>query len=89
MAAMSSFVLKAAGGIGGAIGAFLLAFYKYVPNAETQSAETIQGLYVINFAIPAVLSLLALLIWAYMYPLTKSLTAQMVDDLGSQRKQAL
>jgi len=88
VASMSSFILKAAGGVGGAIVAYLLAFFRYVPNAEMQSSETLQGLYYINFVIPSALFLAALLIWAFFYPLTKEYTAKIMEELTEQRKNA-
>jgi len=88
VASLNSFITKAAQGIGSAIGAYLLAFYHYYPNAETQTTETIRGLYNINFAIPAVFMLIALLVWSLGYPLTKKVTAQMMSELAERRQES-
>jgi sugar (glycoside-pentoside-hexuronide) transporter len=88
VASMNSFIVKAAGGVGSAIGAYLLVFYHYVPNAETQAAETIRGFYSINFAIPGIFTLVALLVWIIGYPLTKKAHLQMVAELAERRTQA-
>jgi sugar (glycoside-pentoside-hexuronide) transporter len=85
IASMNSFIVKAGSGIGSAIGAYLLAAFHYAANAEIQAAETIRGFYYINFAIPAVFSLIALLIWAIGYPLTKKMTEQMMSELKEIR----
>lgn len=85
VASLNSFIVKAAGGVGSAVGAYLLAYYHYVPNAETQAAETIRGFYIINFAIPGLLTLLALIIWVIGYPLTKQTFQQMMVDLAARR----
>jgi Na+/melibiose symporter-like transporter len=86
VASMNSFIVKAAGGVGSAIGAYLLVFYHYVPNAETQAVETIRGFYTINFAIPGIFTLIALLVWIFGYPLTKKITAQMLAELAERRR---
>ena len=89
VASMNSFIIKASQGIGSAVGAYLLAFFHYVPNAETQAAETIRGFYTINFAIPGIFTLVALLVWIFGYPLTKKVTAQMMAELAQLRQQAV
>lgn len=86
VASLNSFITKAAQGIGSAIGAYLLAFYHYYPNAETQTTETIRGLYNINFAIPGMFMLIALLVWSLGYPLTKAVTVQMMSQLSERRQ---
>jgi GPH family glycoside/pentoside/hexuronide:cation symporter/glucuronide carrier protein len=88
VASLNSFIVKSGAGIGSAIGAYLLAFYEYVPNAEMQAGATIRGLYNINYALPAVFTLFALLAWIFGYPLTKKLTAQMLAELQEKRAQA-
>jgi Na+/melibiose symporter-like transporter len=88
VASINSLSLKAAEGIGSAIGAYLLAYFHYVANAEMQAAETIRGFYTLNFAIPCVFTLIALLIWFFGYPLTKKATAQMMAELAERRKLA-
>ena len=80
VAALASFITKAAGGVGGAIGAYMLAFFQDVPNAEAQAAGTIRGLFYINSAIPPAITLLAHLAWVFGYPLTKQATKQMMAE---------
>lgn len=85
VASMNSFIIKAASGVGSAIGAYLLAYFKYVPGAENQLPVTIRGLYTVNYAIPAVFTLIGLLVWSFGYPLTKAITAQMMSELTERR----
>jgi sugar (glycoside-pentoside-hexuronide) transporter len=86
VASMNSFIIKASAGVGSAVGAYLLAAFHYVANAETQAGETIRGFYYINFAIPGLLTLTALLVWFFGYPLTKQATEQMLSELAERRQ---
>jgi len=86
VASMQSFIIKAASGIGSAIGAYMLKVINYVPNADVQSPETIQGLYYLNYAIPGILSIIAICVWAFGYPLTKTKRDQMMAELTERRK---
>jgi GPH family glycoside/pentoside/hexuronide:cation symporter/glucuronide carrier protein len=88
VASVSSFVAKASVGIGSAVSAFLLPVIHYVPNAETQAAETVRGFFALNYAIPGTFMLIGLLIWAFGYPLTKKVREQMMAELIERRKLA-
>lgn len=85
VASMNSFIIKSAGGLGSAIGAYMLGVIHYVPNA-VQSAQTIRGLYLLNYAIPGLFSLAALLIWTFGYPLTRPARRKMMGDLVQRRQ---
>lgn len=85
VASANSFIVKAAAGVGSAIGAYALAWIGYVANAPEQTPGTIQGLYVINFAVPAALNAAALLVWWFGYPLGKKAVAQMQSELAARR----
>jgi Na+/melibiose symporter-like transporter len=89
VASMNSFIVKASGGVGSAIGAYLLAYYHYVPNAEIQAEETIRGFYNINFAIPGLFTLISLIVWVMGYPLTKKASQQMLLELSERRRLAM
>ena len=86
IASVNSFIIKAGLGIGSGIGAYILAYVNYVPN-QVQTLRTIQGLYWINYLLPAVISVIALGIWVFGYPLNKKLTQQMRDALNLVRLQ--
>jgi len=80
IAAVNSFIIKAGLGVGSAIGAYLLAYVNYVPN-QVQTMRTIQGLYWVNYLIPAMISLIALGVWVFGYPLNKKMTQVMRSEL--------
>jgi sugar (glycoside-pentoside-hexuronide) transporter len=80
IASVFSFIIKAGLGIGSALGAYFLGIYHYVPN-QTQTAETIQGLYTVNFLIPGLLAVLAVIIWIFGYPLTKKAREKMMIEM--------
>lgn len=80
VASANSFIIKAGLGLGSGIGAYILGMIGYVPNA-VQSPDTIQGLYSLNFLIPAVLSVLGLILWVALYPINKKTNEQMLSDL--------
>lgn len=86
IASVNSFIIKAGLGLGSAIGAYVLALVNYVPN-QAQTQEVIRGLYWNNFLIPAVLGVGALAIWIIIYPLNKSKTEEMMDDLHRIRSE--
>jgi Na+/melibiose symporter-like transporter len=84
IAAVNSFIIKAGLGVGSAIGAYLLAYVNYVPN-QAQTVRTIQGLYWVNYLIPAMISLVALGVWIFGYPLNKKMTQVMRNELNILR----
>jgi sugar (glycoside-pentoside-hexuronide) transporter len=84
IAAVNSFIIKAGLGVGSAIGAYLLAYVNYVPN-QAQTVRTIQGLYWVNYLIPAMISLIALGVWIFGYPLNKQMTQVMRNELNILR----
>ncbi|MDW7755796.1 MAG: glycoside-pentoside-hexuronide (GPH):cation symporter [Brevefilum sp.] len=84
IAAVNSFIIKAGLGVGSAIGAYLLAYVNYVPN-QAQTVRTIQGLYWVNYLIPAMISLIALGVWIFGYPLNKKMTQVMRNELNLLR----
>ncbi len=85
IASVFSFIVKAGLGIGSAMGAYFLGIYHYVPNAE-QTAETIQGLYTVNFLIPGILAAVAVVIWIIGYPLNKIAREKMMIEMVAIRK---
>ncbi len=85
VASLNSFIVKAALGLGSGIGAFILGMIGYVPNA-VQSAETIQGLYSLNFLIPALVSLAGMILWIVFYPINKQINEQMLTELIRTRE---
>jgi Na+/melibiose symporter-like transporter len=78
------FALKAGLSLGGALSAWIIAAYGYVPNVA-QTAHTLLGIRLaasIYAAIPFVLGLLCLAI----YPITKELNIRIQDELTERRK---
>ena len=80
IASVNSFIIKSGLGVGSAVGAYVLALVNYVPN-QVQTAEVVRGLYWNNFMIPAVLGVIALIVWVTLYPLNKQKTEQMMHEL--------
>ncbi len=85
VASVNSFIVKAGLGLGSGIGAYILGMIGYVPNA-VQSSDTIQGLYSLNFLIPAVLSVVGMILWVVLYPINKKTNENMLTDLIKTRE---
>lgn len=86
IASVNSFIIKAGLGVGSAVGAYLLAYVNYVPN-QVQTMRAIQGLYWVNYLIPAIISFIALGIWIFGYPLNIKMIQKMRDELIILRAQ--
>ncbi|NSW52414.1 MAG: MFS transporter [Anaerolineae bacterium] len=84
VASLNSFIIKAGLGLGSGIGAYMLGVIGYVPNA-VQSAETIRGLYSLNFLFPALISIAGVIVWILFYPITKEMNQLMAADLANKR----
>jgi sugar (glycoside-pentoside-hexuronide) transporter len=84
VASLNSFIVKAGLGLGSGIGAYMLGIIGYVPNA-VQSAETIQGLYSLNFLFPALISIVGVIVWMVLYPIDKKTNDQMLSELAAMR----
>jgi glycoside/pentoside/hexuronide:cation symporter, GPH family len=78
------FALKAGLGFGGAIGAWLLSVYGYVPNVP-QTERALQGIRMTASVYPAVTFLVGL-ICLFFYKIDKHLEIQITDELGERRK---
>jgi glycoside/pentoside/hexuronide:cation symporter, GPH family len=70
-----------AGGVGGAA----IAAVGYHAGAESQSAETLQGIHTLATLVPAVALGAVFLIIVFLYPLNKKRTAQLSVDLAEKR----
>ncbi|NYE08617.1 GPH family glycoside/pentoside/hexuronide:cation symporter [Bacillus niacini] len=71
-----------AGGVGGAA----IAAVGYHAGAETQSAETLQGIHTLATLVPALTLGVVFLMIVFLYPLNKKRTAQLAMDLAAKRK---
>jgi glycoside/pentoside/hexuronide:cation symporter, GPH family len=71
-----------AGGVGGAA----IAAVGYHAGAETQSAETLQGIHTLATLVPALTLGVVFLMIVFLYPLNKKRTAQLAMDLAARRK---
>lgn len=79
------FALKAGLGLGGALSAWLIAAYGYVPNA-VQSPQAVLGIRLAATWYPAVPFALGLVCLAC-YPITKGLGRRIQDELTERRKE--
>ncbi|MCP4762334.1 MAG: hypothetical protein GY870_11180 [archaeon] len=86
IASLNSFIVKSAGGIGASIAAYMLFIFRYdQTEGAIQSSFTITGLYIANFGIPAIFTLVGVLIWAFGYPLNRKMRNQMMEELSEKR----
>lgn len=85
IASINSFVVKAGQGLGSAIPGYILAATGYVPNVA--QAETAKFGIVLNTIIfPAVLALLASVVFGLGYNLTREEITKMAEELRERRK---
>ncbi|MDO5375059.1 MAG: MFS transporter [Staphylococcus rostri] len=76
-----SFTRKVSQALAGFIPGVALTLIGYQPNVQ-QSAETIHGLKILFFAVPAIASLVALFIFLFGYPLTDEKHKKIVKELA-------
>jgi GPH family glycoside/pentoside/hexuronide:cation symporter/glucuronide carrier protein len=67
MGAISTFVTKLGGGIGGALPGYMLALTGYIPDVDTQPAAVYSGIIIMSLLVPAVCYLLGLIIFKFGY----------------------
>jgi GPH family glycoside/pentoside/hexuronide:cation symporter len=79
------FGLKAGLGFGGAIGAWVLSAYGYVPNVQ-QSERALEGIKLTASVFPAATFLIAV-ICLFFYRIDRSLEVQITDELAARRQQ--
>ncbi len=79
------FALKAGLGLGGALSAWIIAAYGYVPNV-VQTERALLGIRWGASVYPAI-ALLLVLVCLLMYPIGKSLNIRMQDELAERRKE--
>jgi GPH family glycoside/pentoside/hexuronide:cation symporter len=82
--AASLFTLKMGLAIGGALLAWLLAEYGFVPN-QVQTAESINGIILIMSFYPAVFAIIGMVIM-WFYPLTNKMMIKIEEELNAQRQ---
>ncbi len=87
VASLSSFITKCAMGIGGAIPGYMLAAVAFDGTATVQSnPEGVQNVIMICLTIlPAVFSLVGVIIFGVFYPLTKEKLAEQIEFLAKKR----
>ncbi|MCE5148263.1 glycoside-pentoside-hexuronide (GPH):cation symporter [Staphylococcus simulans] len=76
-----SFTRKVSQALAGFIPGIALTFIGYQPNVE-QTADTLQGLGLLYFVIPAVISLIAVIVFGIFYKLTDKRHEQIVKELA-------
>jgi len=82
----STFAQKAGWGIGGALAGWLLAIFRFVPNAE-QSETFMTGIKLMISVIPGILYM-SCAILLYFYAIDKNTCLEMERDLGQRRGEA-
>lgn len=76
-----SFTRKVSQALAGFIPGIALTFIGYQPNVE-QTADTLQGLGLLCFVVPAVISLIAVIVFGIFYKLTDKRHEQIVKELA-------
>ncbi|UXV37923.1 MFS transporter [Staphylococcus simulans] len=76
-----SFTRKVSQALAGFIPGIALTFIGYQPNVE-QTADTLQGLGLLYFVVPAVISLIAVIVFGIFYKLTDKRHEQIVKELA-------
>ncbi|MFX0071935.1 MAG: MFS transporter [Candidatus Hermodarchaeota archaeon] len=85
IASLTSFVTKAAMGIGSALAAYILASTGYVPNVA-QTEQAIQGIYFGTFLLPGILILISGIFFLLAYPLTRENNQEITFELSKRRE---
>lgn len=80
----SMFSLKAGSALGSAIPAYLLAFYGFDANLETQGAEAITGIQFMFNVVPAVF-FIATIVLMFAYKIDRKMLIQIEKDLNDRR----
>jgi len=86
IASLSSFITKAAGGIGGALPAFILSLTGYVANQQ-QTASALKGITFSATTLPALLSIAASLLFIFLYPIGKKNLSEIEATLRARREE--
>ena len=86
IASLSSFISKCAMGIGGAIPGYLLAWAGFQKDAVVQSASVNSAIIACTVTIPAVLFIVAAVIFGALYPLSKKKLAEQNEQLKQLRE---
>jgi GPH family glycoside/pentoside/hexuronide:cation symporter len=80
-----SFATKCAPGIAGGIIGYALAFFKYQETEAVQSAETLQGFWIMMFVVPLILAVLEYIVMC-LYDLDEKKYAEIVASLEARRQ---
>jgi GPH family glycoside/pentoside/hexuronide:cation symporter/glucuronide carrier protein len=88
VASLSSFITKFAMGVGGAIPGYLLAFAGFDSSLAAQPASVNNMIMLCLSVIPAVFSILGIIVFAAAYPLTKEKLDEQNEFLAKKRTQA-
>ena len=87
IASLNSFVVKAGGGIGGAIPGYILSVTGYVANAEQQTAGAETGIIVCAILLPALVTIAGILTFALGYPLNRTKVEEVTQTLRRRREE--
>ncbi|AYV69704.1 MFS transporter [Niallia circulans] len=82
-----SFSRKVGQAVAGGIGGVAIAAAGYNPTLQVQTQETLDGIHRLATLIPALGLLLVFICFAFLYPLNKKRTTQLVSDLERKRSE--
>ncbi|MEH7120590.1 glycoside-pentoside-hexuronide (GPH):cation symporter [Neobacillus vireti] len=82
-----SFARKVGQAVAGGIGGAAVAAVGYNPALQSQTQSTLNGIHTLGTLIPAIGLLLVFIFIAFLYPLNKKRTAQLVNDIEVKRKE--
>jgi glycoside/pentoside/hexuronide:cation symporter, GPH family len=82
-----SFARKIGQAVAGGIGGFAIAAIGYDSAKAVQTEEALNGMYALATLVPGILFAVAFIMLAFLYPLNKTRTNQLVTDLAERRKE--
>ncbi|MEH7544616.1 MULTISPECIES: MFS transporter [Bacillaceae] len=82
-----SFARKVGQAVAGGIGGAAVAAVGYNPALQSQTQSTLHGIHTLATLIPSIGLLLVFIFLAFLYPLNKKRTAQLVNDIEVKRKE--
>ncbi len=84
-ASVSSFAVKCASGVGGALPGYVLALYGFEKAAAVQAPAVVNGIIFLNILLPVIFYAVTFIIFALFYPITRKKMAEITAQLTSRR----
>lgn len=85
ISSLSSFAVKCASGIGGALPGYILALCGFQKDVAVQSSAANQAIIFTNVLLPVIFYLLAFAVFAVCYPITKAKMKEITEHLKEKR----